>query len=121
MTIAGERVAFASGHARAEVLHGAALRAAHQLVDHALPLVGATAHDHRAGEVRAVSVHLRTEVKQQPLAPAHGPVAGAGVGQRRARTRGDDGRKGMPLAAPAAQRAFQRRPDLPLALAHAGR
>ncbi len=89
----------------AQVLQRPALRAAHQVVHRPLALVGPGAHHDGAGEVGAVAVHLGAEVEQQPLAPADRARAGARVGQRRARARGDDRRERVPLASPPAERA----------------
>ena len=63
-----QRVALPAGHAGTEVLERAALGGPDQLVDRPLALVRARPDDHGAGEIGAVSVHLRAEVKQQPLA-----------------------------------------------------
>ena len=58
-----------------------------EVVDGSLPLVGAGAHYHGAGEVGTVAVDLGAEIEQQPLPGAQPPVARARVGQRRARAR----------------------------------
>ena len=89
----------------------------HQVVDGALPLVGSTAHHHRAGQVGAVPVHLGAEIQEQEVSGADRALARPRMRQRGPWTGGHDGGKRVPLASAPPQSGLQRGPDLHLCLA----
>src|SRR5437660_5966306 len=99
--VARQRVGFAAGHPRPDLLAGARLRRPNQVIQRPLCVARPRADDHGAREVGAVAVDLCAEIDQQPVAGGQWPKTGTGMGERRPRARRYDRGEWMLLAPPA--------------------
>ena len=100
------------------MLAGPVLSLSHQVVHGALALIRQPSHHDRAGNIRAVSVHSGSKVKQQPIPGLDRSVAGPRVRQRALRSRRDNGGERMPLAAADTEFPLEGSGHIDLALTH---